>query len=321
MSRWTAADIPDLTGRVAVVTGANIGLGLETTKALALHGATVITACREPLRCRAAARRVAEQGGQIRAEPMPLDLADLDSVRQFARTFAGRYDRLDILVNNAGVMAPPERLTTRQGFELQFGTNHLGHFALTGLLLPQLLRSAGSRVVTVSSFAHEPGTIDFDDLQRKRAYTPYGAYSQSKLANLLFMLELDRRLRLASAGTLSVGAHPGFANTNLQASGPFLGARPAPVSAWLTLALVRLIGQSAERGAEPQLYAATAPGVRGGDYFGPELRIRGRVVPSGMAPRARDEAVASRLWDVSAELSGVDIDAAIGAASEQATLP
>jgi NAD(P)-dependent dehydrogenase (short-subunit alcohol dehydrogenase family) len=208
-------------------------------------------------------------------------------------------------------MAPPERLTTKQGFELQFGTNHLGHFALTGLLLPALLRSPGSRVVTVSSFAHEPGKIDFDDLQREHSYTPYGAYSQSKLANLLFMLELDRRLRRAGAPTISVGAHPGFASTNLQAAGPFIGSKP--LLSRFVLFGVRLVGQSAERGAEPQLYAAAAPGVQGGDYFGPKHRLAGRVAPSGMAPQARDEAAAARLWDMSKQLTGVNIDEAIEA--------
>jgi NAD(P)-dependent dehydrogenase (short-subunit alcohol dehydrogenase family) len=309
MASWTAADIADLTGRVAIVTGANSGLGFETTKALAAHGATVVMACRDMSRCQAAAEEIGRSVGPERLEPEQLDLSDLESVREFAARLVGRYDSIDLLVNNAGVMAPPERLETKQGFELQLGTNHLGHFALTGLLLGQLLSAPGSRVVTVSSFAHEPGKIDFDDLQQARSYTPYGAYSQSKLANLLFMLELDRRLRRVSADTLSVGAHPGFASTNLQAAGPFLGSKP--VLSWLVLGGVRLIGQPAARGAEPQLYAATAPGVQGGEYFGPKYRGRGPVAPSTMSDRARDEAVASRLWDVSKELSGVDIDEAI----------
>ena len=311
MAPWKTADIPDLTGRTAVVTGANIGLGFETAKALAEHGATVIMACRDEARGDAAAQSIQESLGSVPLTCPMLDLADLDSVRAFADEFAAGHDALDILVNNAGVMAPPERLVTKQGFELQLGTNHLGHFALTGLLLPQLLRTPGSRVVTVSSFAHEPGKIDFDDLQRERSYTPYGAYSQSKLANLMFMLELDRRLKAASARTISVAAHPGFASTNLQAAGPFLGSQP--LSSRLVLAGVRLLGQSPAQGAEPQLYAATAPGVEGGDYFGPKNRIRGHVAPSTMAPQARDEATAARLWDVSKQLTGVDIDAIIAA--------
>lgn len=314
MAPWTAADIPDQTGSVTVVTGANCGLGFETAKALAAHGATVVLACRDKQRCAAAAASIALSGASGRVESMQLDLADLDSVRDFSAAFAGRFEWLDLLVNNGGVMAPPERRTTTQGFELQLGTNHLGHFALTGRLMPLLLAAGESRVVTVSSFAHEPGKIAFDDLQCERGYTPYGAYSQSKLANLLFMLELDRRLRDTGAAALSVGAHPGFASTNLQAAGPFLGG--GKLSSRLVLAGVRLIGQSAKHGAEPQLYAATAPGVKGGEYYGPKHRITGPVAPSGMAPLARDEAVASRLWDVSQELTGVDFDAAINAGVE-----
>jgi NAD(P)-dependent dehydrogenase (short-subunit alcohol dehydrogenase family) len=309
MRPWTTADIPDLSDRVAVVTGANSGLGFATAKALAEHGATVVMACRDEERCAAAADLLGREAPPARIEPSLLDLADLESVRAFSAGFGARHSALDILVNNAGVMAPPRRLVTEQGFELQFGTNHLGHFALTGLMLPYLMRSEGSRIVTVSSFAHEAGKIDFDDLQCERGYTPYGAYTQSKLANLLFMLELDRRLRRASAGPISVGAHPGFASTNLQASGPFLGAKPA--SSWMVLGGVRLLGQSAKGGAEPQLYAATAPGVEGGDYFGPKSRTRGRTARSPMSVRARDEATASRLWDLSKQLTGVDIDEVI----------
>jgi len=308
---WTAADIPDLTGRVAVVTGANSGLGFETAKALAVHGATVVAACRNPERCGSAVELIRRSVAGARVEPLLLDLADLDSINTFAGAFAERYGMLDLLVNNAGVMGTPVRLETKQGFELQFGVNHLGHFALTGLLLPLLLLAPGSRIVTVSSFAHETGKVDFDDLQHERHYTAYGAYGESKMANLLFMLELDRRLRRAGAATISVGAHPGFASTNLQASGPFLGAKP--LTAWLTLGGVRVIGQSAEEGAEPQLYAATAPGVKGGDYWGPRYRLRGHPVASDMARLARDESVAARLWRESAKLTGVDIDEAISA--------
>jgi len=313
MARWTERDVPDLSGRTAIVTGANSGLGFETVRVLIEHGATVVMACRDEDRGREAATRARGSLPVTCTGTSRLDLADLDSVRSFAEAFAAEHETLDILVNNAGVMAPPHREATKQGFELQFGTNHLGHFALTGLLLPLLLRTPGSRVVTVSSFAHEPGRIDFDDLQLESGYTPYRAYSQSKLANLLFMLELDRRLRCAGAETISVGAHPGFASTNLQAAGPFLHAKP--ISSWLVLAGVRILGQSAARGAEPQLYAATAPGVEGGAYFGPKNRIRGAVAPSTMAPLARDEAVAARLWDVSSQLTGVCVDAALDAVS------
>jgi len=301
---WTASDIPDLSGRIAVVTGANSGLGFETAKALAEHGASVIMGCRDETRCASAADRLRKLAPTAHLEPMRLDLADLDSVRSFAEAFGASHDTLDILVNNAGVMAPPHRLETKQGFELQLGTNHLGHFALTGLLTPLLLRSPGSRVVTVSSISHETGEMHFDDLQLQRGYTPYGAYSQSKLANVLFMSEFDRRLRAAGADTLSVGAHPGFASTCLQATGPFMGSRP--LRSWLTLAAVRVVGQSAQRGAEPQLFAATAPEVTGGAYFGPKHRISGHPAVSTMSSRARDGASAARLWDVSEALTGVE---------------
>ncbi len=300
---WTSADIPDLAGRTALVTGANSGLGFETAKALAEHGASVVMACRDKDRCATAASQIRTLVPGATIESAVLDLADLDSVRAFAEEFVSRHDSLGILVNNAGVMAPPDRLETKQGFELQLGTNHLGHFALTGLLLPLLMETPASRIVTVSSFAHEPGRIAFDDLQCERGYTPYGAYSQSKLANILFMLELDRRLRATGATTLSVGAHPGFASTNLQAAGPFTGR--APLRSRMVLAGVRLIGQSPERGAQSQLFAATADEVVGGGYYGPKHRGWGHVADSSMAPQARDEAVAAKLWAVSEQLTGV----------------
>lgn len=313
MARWTAADIPRLDGRVALVTGANSGLGYATTKGLAAAGATVLMACRDEARCATAAERIRRSIPGATVRSVALNLADLDSVRACAEEVVHSVRRLDILVNNAGVMAPPHRMTTRQGFELQFGVNHLGHFALTGLLLPLLLRTPGARVVSVSSIAHEAGHVDFADLQLEHGYTPYGAYSMSKIANLLFMLELDRRLKRASADVVSVGAHPGFVSTNLQAAGPFLGE--GGLSAWFVLGAVRLLGQSARRGAEPQLYAATARGVMGGEYFGPKQRIRGPVAPGEMSRHACDEMVATRLWDESRRLTDVDIDAALASAS------
>ena len=309
MASWTAADIPDLTSRVAVVTGANSGLGFETARALAAHGATVVLGCRDESRCAAAAGRLGLIVPPTRIEASLIDLADLDSVRTFAANVRARHETIDILVNNAGVMAPPRRLVTKQGFELQFGTNHLGHFALTGLLLPWLVQEPSSRIVTVSSFAHERGRIDFDDLQWERNYAPYGAYGASKLANVLFMLELDRHLRRAGVQAISVGAHPGFTSTRLQAVGPFIGT--PRLTSWLVLAGVRTIGQLAAEGAEPQLYAAAAPDVRGGEYFGPKWQFRGHPTLSTMAPQARDERVAARLWDVSKRLTCVDIDEAI----------
>jgi len=198
---------------------------------------------------------------------------------------------------------------TKQGFELQFGTNHLGHFALTGLLLPLLLRATGSRIVTVSSMSYQSGDMNFDDLQHQRDYTPYGAYSDSKLANLLFMLQLDEALGRASLDTISVAAHPGLAKTHLQAAGPFLGSKP--LSSRLVLGAVKLIGQPAARGAEPQIYAATAPDVEAGNYFGPKSGWRGPAVLTRIWSKARDADVAARLWDVSKDLTGVDIDKVI----------
>jgi NAD(P)-dependent dehydrogenase (short-subunit alcohol dehydrogenase family) len=312
MAHWTAADIPDLTGRTAVVTGANSGLGFETSIALAQQGAAVVMASRDEGRCAIAAERLRELVPSACVEPACLDLADLGSVRAFAEDVGTRYDRLDILVNNAGVMAPPKRLTTKQGFELQFGTNHLGHFALTGLLIPALLREAGSRVVTVSSTAYQSGEMNFDDLQHERDYTPYGAYSDSKLANLLFMLKLDEAFELAAVDTLSVGAHPGLVRTNLHRAGPFLES--TAFSSRLVAGAVRVVGQSAARGAEPQLYAATAPGVEGGNYFGPRSGMRGPAALSRIWFKGRDADHAARLWDVSKHLTGVDIDEAIAAA-------
>lgn len=309
MTRWTAARIPDLAGRTAVVTGANSGLGFESARALAAHGAQVVLACRDDGRCGEAAQRIRDSVPRAQLETATLDLADLGSVRSFAEAFVSTGRSLDILINNAGVMATPTRMTTKQGFELQFGTNHLGHFALTAQLLPALLSASTARIVTVSSFASESGSIDFGDLQLEHHYTPYRAYSASKLANLLFMVEFDRRLRREGCSAMSVGAHPGFASTALQATGPFIG-KPRLWS-WFVLAGVRVAGQSPRHGAEAQLYAATADGVDGGQYFGPKNRVRGAVGRNGVIARARDEEVGARLWDASQTLTGVDFDAAI----------
>jgi NAD(P)-dependent dehydrogenase (short-subunit alcohol dehydrogenase family) len=318
MAPWSPADIPDQSGRTIIITGANSGLGLESAKALAAHGASIVMTCRDQARGAQAAEQIRAAVPHAELQVAVLDLADLSSVRAFAERFSAAHATLDVLMNNAGVMAVPKRRTTVDGFELQFGTNHLGHFALTGLLLPALLRTPASRVVTVSSFVHERGRMAFDDLQSEHHYTPYGAYGQSKLANLLFELELDRRLRAVGAATISVGAHPGYSSTNLVANGPFGGARS--LSAWIATAGTRLIAQPAARGAEPQLYAATAPGVQGGDYYGPKGKYRGHVAPSKMSERARSLPDAKRLWSVSQELTGVDIDAVLdGTAASGAT--
>ncbi len=297
MSDFTAESIGDLAGRRAVITGANSGLGLQTAVALARKGAEVVLACRNEQRGREAEGRVRSLTGSDGVEMRVLDLASLDSVRTFA---AGLDGPVHLLVNNAGVMATPKG-TTADGFELQFGTNHLGHFALTGLLLPNLRQAGGSRVVTLSSLAHKRGRIDFADLQSQRRYRRWRAYGQSKIANLYFMVELDRRARAAGWDLTSVAAHPGLANTNLTAGmqAPVLDAFGG---------FLRFMGQSDAAGALPTLYAATAPEVRGGDYYGPsgpgETRGAPRLVAP--APRVLDRDIAVRLWNRSVELTGVD---------------
>ncbi len=297
---WTADDIPDLTGIRGVVTGANSGLGLQTTLQLARHGAEVTMACRSRERGAAALSVVRDElGPDASVELSLLDLADLDSVRDFADRWQGP---LDLLVNNAGIMAVPYGLTV-DGFERQIGTNHLGPFALTGRLLPALREASAARVVTVSSQAHRSGSIAFDDLQSARSYQRWLAYGQSKLANLLFTRELTRRLSRAGATVSAAAAHPGGADTNLAAgvTGDHqLGAR-------VGRGLSRLIGQSAAAGALPSLYAATMPDVVPGDYFGPSGpgELRGSPTRVGMSARARDARVGQRLWAVSEELTGV----------------
>jgi len=297
---WDAGDIPDQTGRIGVVTGANSGLGLVTARELARHGALVVMACRNLDKGRAAQAEVAATAAGPKPELESLDLASLSSVRSFAERFQRSHDHLDLLINNAGVMAPPRRRTA-DGFELQFGTNHLGHFALTGLLLPLMEGREDARVVTLSSTAHKMGRIPFDNLNGDRRYFRWNAYGQSKLANLLFALELDRRLRAESSTVKSLAAHPGYAATNLQSAA-------APLVDRLVMKVGNaVIAQSDEMGALPVLFAATQPGVEGGLYIGPdgpgEQRGHPKVVkPSGAA---RDEPTARRLWDVSEELTRV----------------
>jgi NAD(P)-dependent dehydrogenase (short-subunit alcohol dehydrogenase family) len=301
MTSWRARDIPDLTGRRAIVTGANSGLGFQTALELARHGAAVLMTSRSRDAGDNAARKVRRAAPDADVTCRRLDLADLDSVREFV---VANKSPVDILVNNAGVMAIPLRHTS-DGFEMQLGTNHLGHFALTGLLLPALFARPGARVVTVSSTAHRMGSLNFDDLMGERSYRPWQAYAQSKLANLLFMRELDRRVREAGCELVSVAAHPGLAATNLQSVGPRMARR------WLTGALMtggtRVLGQSAANGALPQLYAATAPGVQGGDYYGPRGVAEQRGLPRkvSMSAAARDDAAALLLWERSALLTRV----------------
>ena len=257
MAGWTADDIPDQSGKTVLVTGGNSGLGYETVLQLARKGARVLLAARDRGRGTAALERLGAEAPGNQAELAQIDLADLTSVERFAAGFLAGGEGLDLLINNAGVMAIPHRETTAQGYERQFGTNHLGHFALTGRLLPALARRPGSRVVTVSSNRHKSAKgIDFDDLQAEHGYRPWGAYDQSKLANAMFVLELDRRLRAAGLDIVSAGAHPGFAHTNLQVSGPRSGGTSL-VARGMGLA-TRLFAQPARDGALPTLYAATA---------------------------------------------------------------
>jgi NAD(P)-dependent dehydrogenase (short-subunit alcohol dehydrogenase family) len=301
---WIEENVPDLTGKVAIVTGANSGLGLEASRVLARVGAHVVMAVRSVARGSAAAGEIRAGAPEVSLAVTPLDLADLASVRSFAEGFLAAHDRLDMLLNNAGVMGIPYRKTS-DGFEMQFGTNYLGHFALTGLLMPLLLKTPGARVVTVSSSMHTIGRIRFDDLNGERSYGKWRAYAQSKLADLLFAYELQRRLVAAGSSVISVAAHPGYAATNLQRVGPQMeGSRIAirfiPVGS-------RLFAQSAAMGALCEIYAATSPEVRGGDYIGPAgfMEQRGFPVKVKSSARSHDAAVARRLWTVSEQLTGV----------------
>ena len=307
MTKWRARDIPSQSGRVAVVTGANSGLGLVTTRELARAGAHVVMGCRDLTRGEKARAEVLAKAPEATVELRRLDLASLASIREFADGLHADFPNLDLLVNNAGVMAIPRQLT-EDGFEQQLGTNHLGHFALTGLLLPSMVTREGSRVVTVSSTAHKPGRIDFDDLMGERSYRKWSAYSQSKLANLLFAYELQRRLDVASVPTISVAAHPGYAATNLQHVGPKMeGSR---VGALMMSIGNSLLAQSDDMGALPQLYAATAPDVRGGDYYGPDgiAESRGHPKRVDSTKASKDTDAARRLWDISEQLTGVRYD-------------
>ena len=294
-SKWTAADIPDQTGRIAVVTGANSGLGLVTARELARAGATVVMAVRDLGKGETA--RASIPGGNV--ELRVLDLADLAAVRAFAEALP--HDQVDLLINNAGLMAPPRRLT-QDGFESQFGTNHLGHFALTGLLLGRLLAAPAPRVVTLSSGAHRIGRINFDDLQGEQRYNNWTAYGQSKLANLMFCFELQRRASVAGTTLRSLAAHPGYAATNLQFAGPSKAYERS-----LMAVGNRVIAQSDAMGALPALYAATVPDLPGGSFVGPggfmEQRGYPKLVPA--AGKAYDLDAWQRLWEVSEQLTEV----------------
>lgn len=305
-NRWTADDMPDLSGKTVVVTGGNSGIGYEAALQFARKGARVVLACRDAGKADAACAAIRAAHPAAAVEAMTLDLASLASVRAFAAAFLEAHRELHVLCNNAGVMALPPRRTA-DGFEMQFGTNHLGHFALTGLLLDRLLATAGARVVTVSSTAHRLGKIRFEDLNWDRGYGKWRAYGQSKLANLQFAYELQRRLEHAGAAVLSTACHPGWAATNLQLAGPQMEG--STVLETLAGLANRLMGQSAAMGALPTLYAATAQDVRGGDYYGPDGPGESWGYPKRVdsSARSHDRDTAGRLWQVSEELTGVRV--------------
>lgn len=293
---WREPDVPAQDGRTAVVTGANSGIGFQVARVLAERGAAVVLACRDPGKAEDAAARIRAAAPHARLGAIRLDLASLASVREAAGELRDRHDRLDLLVNNAGLMMPPQG-RTEDGFELQFGVNHLGHFALTGLLLDRMLAVPGSRVATVSSNAHRMGRIDFGNLQAERGYRRSAAYARSKLANLLFSYELQRRLAAAGAATAALAAHPGTSRTAL--------VRYLP--GWMRLGSYLVPNQASAMGALPVLRAATDPAAAGGEYYGPAGRggFTGPARRAGSSWRSHDAEAARRLWDESARLTGV----------------
>jgi NAD(P)-dependent dehydrogenase (short-subunit alcohol dehydrogenase family) len=302
-NHWTVKDMPAQSGRIAIVTGANSGIGYETARALAHKGGLVVMACRNLDKANAAAATIQAENPAGSVAVMQLDLGDLDSVSAFVAGFKERYDRLDLLINNAGIMHPPYG-QTKQGFESQFGVNYLGHFALTGQLLDLIMHTEGARIVTVSSMAHRFGAINFDNLNAEEKYRANVAYGQSKLANLLFTYELQRRLEVSGNGTAgrdtagrdTVASHPGWTATNLQQNAGSLRF------------LNRFFAQTPEMGALPTLYAATAPEIQGGDYCGPSRFIETVGPPKKVKSngKSHDAAVAARLWTVSEQLTGVE---------------
>jgi NAD(P)-dependent dehydrogenase (short-subunit alcohol dehydrogenase family) len=307
MTDWTIADMPPLAGKVAVVTGATGGLGLETALALAGAGAEVVLTGRSDAKGSRALDAICERHPAALISYQALDLASLASVGEFAARFAALHGTLDLLVNNAGVMALPSRQVTADGFEMQFGINYLGHYALTAHLLPLLRRSNAPRVVNLSSLAHRSGAIDFDDLQGERSYKPWKAYCQSKLAMLMFAIELQRRSDAAGWGLTSNAAHPGFARTDLIANGP--GATGMMAMGSVVIGL--LLSHSAAAGALPTLFAATSPQAQKAGYCGPGgfSEMKGPPAPAKIMPQAKDAATAARLWEVSALLTGIAFDA------------
>jgi len=301
--KWTVEQIPSQAGKTVLVTGANSGIGYQAALELARHGAHVMLGCRNEAKGRAALERLLREAPGASADVVQLDMASMASIRAFAAAFIGRGLALDLLINNAGVMALPKRELTEDGFERQFGTNHLGHFTLTGLLLLALLAAPAPRVVTVASLAHRTGKIDFDNLQRERGYEGWDAYNASKLANILFAKELDRRARAAHSRLISLAVHPGVSTTSIFENGP----GTMNLKAIMVKLLAPVMMQNDEAGALPTLYAATSPNAQGGDYIGPDGfgELKGSPVVVQPRPQALDTAVGERLWAVSEELTGV----------------
>jgi NAD(P)-dependent dehydrogenase (short-subunit alcohol dehydrogenase family) len=301
-AKWSTSDIPDLSGKTAIITGANSGTGFEASKALASKGAEVIMTCRTIEKGELAASKIKEEFPASILKVMVLDLADLSSVTSFSKEILEDYKVLHILCNNAGIMQTPQ-LKTKDGFELQFGTNHLGHFALTGQLLDLLIRTDGSRIVTVSSSMHRRGKMNFDDLMMEQKYGRASAYAQSKLANLLFTYNLQRLLEKNNHNTISVAAHPGYSATNLQSTGP--GLEGGRFWVWLYTILNSLFAQSAAMGALPIIYAATSEDVKGGHYYGPGGfgGMRGYPKKVESSKESYDEEIAERLWNISISLT------------------
>ncbi|MCG8672189.1 MAG: oxidoreductase [Pseudomonadales bacterium] len=290
---WSVDQIPNQSGKLVLITGSNSGIGLEAAKVLAKQQAHVVLACRNPEKGTAALEEIKAEIPTATVDFMQLDLASLDSVRSFTEAFKAKFDHLDVLINNAGVMAPPFG-TTADGFESQFGTNHLGHFALTGQLLPLLEAAESGRVVVLSSIAHRMGKINFNNLNSEKRYSRWIAYGQSKLANLMFAKELQRRLEKAGSKVVAVAAHPGYSSTNLQRYMPGAG-------------VMNKLAQSQFEGAMPTLFAATEAGIRGGEYVGPDgwMEIKGAPKIAYVAKKARNAEVAAKLWDVSESMTNV----------------
>ncbi len=310
MAGWNVERIPSQKGRLAIVTGATSGLGAETALALAGAGASVILASRNAAKGAEVLARIRDTHPLADVTFEILDLASLASVQDFGERIAWEHRRIDLLVNNAGVMAIPDRLVTEDGFEMQLGANYLGHFALTLRLLPRLLAAPAPRVVTVSSLAHRSGRIHFDDLQLERSYTPWKAYCQSKLATLMFALELERRARAQGWELMSNAAHPGFARTGLQATGPQMGRDRPSLLQYATRVLGPFLSQSAAEGALPTLLAATSPEAEGGVMYGPDgfYEMKGPPHRARILDHALDRDVAARLWEVSEQLTGVSAE-------------